>query len=112
MKRIIFIFLTLAFSLSVCAQTRASGSGLITSMYGQSFSGNGILLFTTETQSNLTSCASSKRFSMVNSNNGGQLQIALAMMAFAANKKVYIHGWNDCTTWSDSQRVDYILVNR
>lgn len=77
------------------------------------FMANGaVIIYTNGTRTSVPSCAASQpgRFALDATSEGGRVQLAGLLMAFASGKQVTIYGTDSCTAYGDTETVNYFRI--
>ncbi|CAI3143775.1 hypothetical protein MWMV7_MWMV7_02249 [Acinetobacter calcoaceticus] len=105
-KEVIFFFVIL-FSSNIWA---GSAKGKIINIIVRD--SDGLVYVTVEGRANKPACAVGNYMIIKNENSAtGKRQLALLLMAQAANKIIYIKGYDTCSRWPDGEDIDYIIVD-
>jgi hypothetical protein len=99
--------------LPFCCLTGAAhaGNSLAGTAHAVHYMGNGAVLFShSGTRSGVPACATiSTRFAINGATAAGKVQVAGLLSAVARGKTLNIIGNGDCSVWSDSETVHYIV---
>ena len=99
-----------AFMLSAAPAVQAAntGPGLVTNLYVQ----NGVVIF--QVSGNVTgswpACAATQRYAVDVTNAAGQAYYSAVLSAKMAGKPILVYGNGTCTTWGDSESVNYVQI--
>ncbi|WP_152569458.1 MULTISPECIES: hypothetical protein [Sphingomonas] len=63
-------------------------------------------------RSGAPACATqATRFAIPSNTDWGKAMISIILSAQAAGKQVFINGTGNCSTWGDSEGVDYVMIS-
>ncbi|MBB5986668.1 hypothetical protein [Sphingobium lignivorans] len=102
----VMVIMGLCTATSGVASTSAQGYVLAITQIRQGpfiFSQNG-------TRTAQPSCSTLNRWAVDTSTDAGKAMVAIILSAYSMRKKVVIQGTGDCSTWFDSEAVDYLYI--
>ncbi|EKB36472.1 hypothetical protein KTH87_01375 [Acinetobacter baumannii] len=107
-KKFIYFIVLIVFSSHMWAGT---ARGKITSIIVRD--SDGLVYVNVEGRANKPDCAVGNYMIIKNENSAtGKRQLALLLMAQAANKVISVTGYGTCTRWPDGEDINYILVEK
>lgn len=105
-KKFIFIILVMLFSNNIWA---GEGRGKIKNIVVRDH--DGLVYVTLESRANKPTCAVAGYMMIKDENSAtGKRLLALLLMAQAANKNIYVKGYDTCSRWPDGEDINYIIV--
>ncbi|WP_111856116.1 MULTISPECIES: hypothetical protein [Acinetobacter] len=107
-KKFIYFIVLIVFSSHMWAGT---ARGKITSIIVRD--SDGLVYVNVEGRANKPDCAVGNYMIIKNENSAtGKRQLALLLMAQAANKVISVTGYGTCSRWPDGEDINYIIVEK
>ena len=108
MKKFLMTIAALYSSISIAG---SASQGTLNTVH---FMGNGVVLaLTTGTRTGVPACANTQptRFALDASTPAGKAQLAGLLTAYSSGKQVVIIGTGTCSSWGDTESIDYFYTS-
>ena len=109
-KSVMVVSCSAAALLFVTPAMAGGGTGVISNVTVNSGGGNNVAFMTLTPVSGQPACATTGRFAISLTANGGQAALALILTAHSQGKKVIVVGTGACDVWGDSETLNYIIA--